>query len=76
MRGGEAARREAYRRLTSARRAILSLAAIDGVRLTGSCRLVDEATGMKIEMTDLSRDGGHGHEGPIRRPASRGQVPR
>lgn len=76
MRGGEAARREAYRRLASARRAILSLAAIDGVRLTGSCRLVDEATGMKIEMTDWSRDGEHEHEGPVRRPAPRGQVPR
>ena len=70
MRGGEEARREAYRRLASARRAMMSLAAIDGVRLTGRCRLVDEATGMTIEMTDWSRDGEH--EGPVRRPASRG----
>ena len=70
MRGGEEARREAYRRLASARRAMMSLAAIDGVRLAGRCRLVDEATGMTIEMTDWSRDGDD--EGPVRRPASRG----
>ncbi len=42
---GERERAEARRRLAGARKAVLAIARLDGVRVAGDCRLVDVKTG-------------------------------